>query len=43
MIRAVANLLLLWIQREFIGNAETMQIRAEFTDERRDPLKPAVQ
>jgi len=42
MIRAVVNLLLLWIQREFIGNAETMQIRAEFIHKRRDLLKPAA-
>jgi hypothetical protein len=38
MIRAVADLLTLWIPREFIGNVQTMQIRAEFIDTRRDPL-----
>jgi hypothetical protein len=29
MIRAVANLLLLWIRIEFVGEAHTMQIRAD--------------
>lgn len=42
MIRAVANLLVLWIPREFIGNAHTMQIRANSLDKHRDPLKPAA-
>jgi hypothetical protein len=41
MIRVVANLLLLWIPRELIGNAHTMQTRADFLDNRRDLLKPA--
>jgi hypothetical protein len=29
MIRPVANLLTLWIPREFIGNAQTMWIQAD--------------
>jgi hypothetical protein len=39
MIRVVANLLLLQIPSEFIGNAHTIQIRAYFLYKRRDLLK----
>jgi hypothetical protein len=39
VIRAVANLSLLRLPREFIGIAHTMQIRADFLDKRRDSVK----
>jgi hypothetical protein len=39
MIRAVANLLLLLLPCEFIGNAHTMQIRADLLDKRRGSAK----
>lgn len=39
MIRAVANLPLLRLPREFLGIAHTMQIRADFRDKRRDSVK----
>jgi hypothetical protein len=42
MIRAVANLLLPWIPREFIGNAQTMQIQADSLIIVAIQLKPAV-
>ncbi len=39
MIRAVANLLTLWIPLEFIGNAHTMQSRADFVGKARNRAK----
>jgi hypothetical protein len=36
MIRAVANLLTIWIPHEFIGNAHTMQSRVDFVAKARN-------
>jgi hypothetical protein len=41
MNRVIANPALLQLRREFLGNALTTQVRADFVDKRRDLLKPA--
>ena len=39
MIRAVANLLTIWIPHEFIGVDNAMQIRADFLDKHHDSVR----